>query len=200
MPPPTPSSSATPLLAPPGAGVPWIERLAGRLAAAALPHMWSWESVPDRFEAQSRKLLALLPPANDPRMLQRVLVRRVAGLEDSSRFWSPAMVLEHLVIIHGRMIPLIVSLSHERVPTGQTRTADLKPTGAWTARQALDAYHQSIADFRRAMLHDIGNRNAKARYPHPWFGPLNCRQWLCFAPFHQDIHLRQMRLIAKKLA
>lgn len=187
-------------LDPPGAGVPVHERWVGRLAAAVLPRLWSWESIPDRMDRQGATILGLLPPPDDPRLHQPVLVPRFAGLEDSSRFWSPVMVLEHLALIGRRMIPIIVALSREQVPDQVTRIAELKPRGEQSGAFAIDDFQRMLAEFRQAVLHEVVDRRARARYPHPWFGPLNVRQWLVFAPFHQAIHVRQMRSMAAAIA
>ena len=45
------------------------------------------------------------------RVGRRVLIRRPPGLEDSSRYWSAFMTLEHLRIVHREMVRIIDALA-----------------------------------------------------------------------------------------
>jgi hypothetical protein len=52
-----------------------------------------------------------------------------------------------------------------------------------------------VARFRHRMEEEVGDRDAGARFDHPWFGALAAYQWICFTPFHQTIHIKQVRRI-----
>lgn len=183
-------------LAPPGAGVPWWQRLAGKyLLLPAFCLRLEWDRVPDLLDRQGRRLIALAGDQGDERLTRRVLVPPQIGLEDSSRYYSYAMVLEHLTIIGERIGSIVVELTHDRRPPGTVRTADLKPRGGRSAAQAIEDYGAMLQRFRQRTLAEAGARASRRRFEHPWFGPLSAFQWLCFAPFHQTIHLRQARRI-----
>ena len=189
-----------PKLAPPGAGVPWWQRLAGKYVL--LPGYClrlSWERAPVLLERQGRVLLDLGREHTEAELTRRVLVPPQIGLEDSSRHASYTMVLEHLTIVGGRLTEIVFELTHGRRPSGAVRTADLKPRGDLTPPQAVDAYRAMLASFRQRALEQAGDRASPVRFEHPWFGPLDAYHWLCFAPFHQTIHLVQARRIVARL-
>lgn len=188
-----------PQLQAPGAGVPAWQRLAGKYVL--LP-FWclrcSWERVPDVLEAQASGLLRVASSLSDEQLQRRVLVPPQIGLEDSSRYHSYSMVLEHLTIVGHAVTRIVVDLSCARRPAGVVRTADLKPRGLAPA-VALAGYRNMLAAFRHAALDECEDRRSRTRFEHPWFGPLNAFQWLCFAPFHQVIHVAQARAIRRLL-
>lgn len=55
-----------------------------------------------------------LPPLELLIGKERVLIKRITGIEDSSRFWSVYMVLDHLLIVDRLTIKIMESLSRER--------------------------------------------------------------------------------------
>jgi hypothetical protein len=184
-------------LAPPGAGVPWWQRLAGKYFF--LPYytsMLSWDRARDLLRREGEDLLRLADGRDPEQLVQRVLVPGQIGLEDSSRHWSYAMVLEHLRIIGESSAEIIIHLSHGRQPpVPPVDTADLKPAGEISAGGALAGFHGFLQEFHRSTRDEIGDRRSPARFQHPWFGPLTARQWICFLPFHQRIHIRQAQRI-----
>ena len=54
-----------------------------------------------------------------------------------------------------------------------------------------------LEDFRRRTLDAAGDRRSPLRHLQPWFGPMTALQWICFAPFHQTIHLKQAERILR---
>ena len=192
--------SDPPRLAPPGAGVPLWQRLGGRYLL--LPHFRrriSWDGAPDMLDEQGRSLIEMAAGRSESELTEPVLVPPQIGLEDSSRFFSYAMVLEHLTIIGDAIGRIVVELSHSRTPPGVVRTADLKPRGGRSAADAQGAYRDMIEGFRKRTLTEVGDRNSRLRFPHPWFGSLTAFDWLCFAPFHQTIHIEQATRILRRL-
>jgi hypothetical protein len=139
-------------------------------------------------------LVARLPGEH---MTGRVLVNGVIGIEDSSRRWSPAMVLEHVVIVGDMVTDIVVDLSHGRVPTHHVRIADLKPSGGMPPEQALSGFGAFVKRYETRVKHEVGDRHSEARWKHPWFGELNAKQWHCLSGLHLGIHRRQMAAIVK---
>jgi hypothetical protein len=92
----------------PNAGIPRLERADGwvlvRLAAAC-----PVGSLLSKFERVSGMLVALCPDGEDAGTCW-VRVRRFPGIENSSRDWSGAMVLEHLTIVGRHATALIREL------------------------------------------------------------------------------------------
>src|SRR5437868_5532272 len=105
-----------PVLEKPGAGLPFYERLVIQLYYVGLkyPRM-KWETAVADFEAQTARIVQRLEPLTTEQAATRILVKRIPGIEDSSRFWSPAMVAEHLVIVATGMSQVIILLSQGRI-------------------------------------------------------------------------------------
>jgi len=151
------------------------------------------------MERQADRLFRSAAGLTHAQRVRRVLVRPQIGLEDSSRYHSWAMVVEHLTIIGGALADVVLELTHRRVPGGKVSTAALKPRGGIDAAQAEDGYRRMLQRFRRVILEECDDWRSPTLYPHPWFGPLDARQWVCFAPFHQTIHLKQARRIRRRV-
>ena len=54
-------------------------------------------------------------------------------------------------------------------------------------------------DRHEIVLFDINRYSAKAMFLIDDPGPLTARQWICFLPFHQRIHIQQARRILREL-
>jgi hypothetical protein len=158
----------------------------------------SWERSSRLFEREGRRILALAAPLTDVQRTTKVLVRRPRGVEDSSRFWSVADTAEHLIIVGRSILSHIVALTHGRVPEAAVSIAGFKPTGA-LGHGAVAAFESFIAEYLHAIVHDLGDRRSRLRHPHPWFGPLDARQWHWLAGAHQGLHRRQVQRIVRGL-
>ena len=60
------------------------------------------------------------------------------------------------------------------------------------ARGALDAGHQELLSSVRALTPDA---NVDVTFDHPFFGPLNCREWAVFQRLHEGDHAGQIEQI-----
>jgi hypothetical protein len=77
------------------------------------------------------------------------------------------------------------------------RTADLKPREL-SAHEARQHHAAMLRAFREIALDATADRATSLTFPHPWFGPMSAFRWLCFAPFHQAIHVRQVEAIVAR--
>jgi hypothetical protein len=183
----------------PGAGLPLIEHLFSRYYW--LPKYFrktSWETAHSFFQKQGAKLLRISERVSTALRQQRVLVPRMTGIEDSSRYWSVAMVLEHLMIVGDLMSEIIFELSHGRVPDLNLGIADVKPKGALPGDKALADYEAFLERFRTKVMNETNDRSSKAKLKHPWFGRLTAHEWLCIAALHQRVHRKQAEAILKR--
>jgi hypothetical protein len=189
-----------PQLAPPGAGVSALQRWVGRWVLLPL---WCRRlappEVPGAMRRQAEVLLALGDGLTEQDRVRRVLVPPQIGLEDSSRFHSWAMVLEHLTIVGGELCAVLTELTRGRSPAAEVRVEALKPRGGIGSEQAVRDYRSMLDRFERVVREDCPDWEAPARHVHPWFGPLGPSQWAVFGPFHQAIHVRQARRIRRRL-
>lgn len=187
-----------PFLAPPGAGIPLLQRLALRYLVKPLQlRSMTFDEAERLWLAANKKLTKEL--ADIPRfdLTTRVLVPPQRGLEDSSRFWSVAMTARHLTIVGAGIEQLIVALSEGRTDLPVADTASVKPELERNRPDALDEYLAFSADFHTRVRSAVADRNAPATHDHPWFGALNLRQWYWLMSAHTAIHRRQIREICK---
>jgi len=185
-----------PALDPPGAGLPFFTRLAAQWIL--LPQFYRKHSrvqAHQLFLSLGGKLGDLAGTLTADELATRVLIPPQRGLEDSSRWWSPAMVLEHLMITDELFVASIVSLSRGVVPAAKVGTADVKPAGTRDAAAVPAAFREFLKEADRRLSDRIEPLRTDVRHPHPWFGPLTAHQWLCVAALHHGIHYRQLKAI-----
>ena len=189
-----------PELAPPGAGIPFYDRLLLRFVVGPLvAGRAEWKQCELDFNKVNARILKEVDGLSSAQLSKRILVPPQRGLEDSSRYWSIAMVLEHLTIVNAAITGGIILLSRGSVPPGKVDIAAVKPIGAGEAKSALDDYKKSVEEEFKKFLNLIQNRESKLTYEHPWFGPFNCRQWFWLLATHSAVHLKQIREIKKRL-
>ncbi len=193
-------ANAEPKLAPPGAGVPWPQGLVLKyFIAPFIAGRTDWAVSEKRFVKLTLKILKELGGLNEIEHSTKVLVPPQAGLEDSSRYWSIAMVLEHLVIVGNGISYAISELTSDRLPQGTADTATVKPIGAVSASQSVAEFKKfSQTDFKN-LVSGLKNRNSNLRFRHPWFGMINAKQWFWALAIHHRLHLKQIREIKKRL-
>lgn len=182
-----------PLLAAPGAGLPFPENLIARLLLGIKritgnPAAFTTHFIRER-EAIQRRICDL----TEPTLSQRVLIRRPKGLEDSSRNWSVLMTLDHLRIVHHAFIGVIGTLAQEQVPEGEASTAAVKPDP--TVGMDVIGEYENSCDALLATISTVKNFKTKARFPHPWFGPMDAHGWHALAGGHMRIHRVQIERI-----
>lgn len=189
-----------PQLAAPGAGLPFIESLVVRYYLGPFVGARSdWGQNLNEFVAINDKILRLVDSLPPEKLGQKVLVPKQQGLEDSSRFWSVAMTLEHLVIVGEKMREAIVALSNEIVPQVIADTATVKPVGQMPPAEALEMFRRFVKSLPDDLTKRVKNPNAKARFAHPWFGPMPAKQWQWLLAQHSAIHYKQFKNIVKGL-
>src|SRR5690349_10123961 len=136
-----------PKLAPPGAGLPFFEALIVRLVYPPIFSRSSWDESLQRFDQEGRRILEAVRGQNDEKLARPVLIKRIRGIEDSSRHWSAAMTMEHLMIVGNRMAFVIKALSHGRTLPGKVDTASVKPKGESNAG-IVKAYEHFLDEFK----------------------------------------------------
>jgi hypothetical protein len=182
-----------PQLAPPGAGLPAVELLLGRLIFAFRRWRGSREVFNARFESERRMIAGLIQKCDAESTARRVLIERCRGMEDSSRYWSVWMTLDHLRIVNLQISQIIEALAKGITPVGQASTANVKPNRSVTA-SVVDDY-ETACDKLLKTVDSVDNLRTAARYTHPWFGPLDAFGWHALAGGHMGIHRVQLERI-----
>jgi uncharacterized damage-inducible protein DinB len=189
-----------PKLGKPGAGLPFFEWAYAKYIL--LPRLFkntTKEKALGFFTDEANKIIAIASSLSLEQFSQRRLIPRLPGLEDSSRYRSVAMTLDHLIIVGSGTRQLIVGLSSGKSGFKARGTADVKPNVNVDATTILSAFKEMIEDF----VKEINAVNTEAypdhTHPHPWFGPHNARNWLAFASVHQRLHRQQIEAIIARL-
>ena len=176
-------------LEPPGAGLPPLELAVARWV---LFPFWcastQWEKSHNIFQEETNKILSLCKSLSPAELTKPVLIDRLRGIEDSSRFWSIAMTMEHLCIVNDRIADLIVSLGRGIPPPGVIGTADVKPQGTWSAEESIERFRDSSESLIARANTEVENRDARTTFRHPWFGEMNVRQWNALTSLHQGVN------------
>jgi hypothetical protein len=190
-------SQPQPQLAPPGAGIPRIERFVAN-------RMIRWKAARSNrqksavlFEQQRVAILKLVQGRDESALSQPVLIQRLPGLEDSSRYWSLLMALDHLRIVNRDIAEVIRSLGAGQRPEREASTAAVKPS-PHVSPSVLADFDAGCRDFA-ASVAAVPDLKTSAKFPHPWFGDMDAATWHFMTAFHMQLHFKQMQLIAAGL-
>lgn len=182
-----------PQLAPPGAGLPVPELVASRCLLALMRWTVSRRSFDARFARERERIGRLVRECDAEAGSRRVLIRRIPGLEDSSRSWSVWMTVDHLRIVNEAIASLIGDLVRGLTPAGEASIAAVKPSVA--AGPAVVAAYETSCDALASVVASSPTLNTAVRFPHPWFGPLDAAGWHALAGVHMGIHRAQIERI-----
>lgn len=184
-------------LDPAGAGLPMIELWVSRLGFGLLRLLFNRHKTENWLRRETAKVLATAKRLSADQLQVQMLVPRPAGLEDSSRNWSAAMVLQHLVIVDSGIRELINTLSQKQEFGQEVRIADVKPDPA-AGHEQLGLLEDALQEYIDHVS-TIKNLHTKGRHAHPWFGRLNGHGWNTLAALHTMIHRRQLEVIVDQL-
>ncbi len=181
-------------LAPPGAGLPFAERLFTRwVVGPVFSKYLPLSGARKDYERHTATLISVVSAASLEERLRPVLIPRIVGLEDSSRNWSLQGVLEHLLTVARGIERVMLSLGREIAPPGAADPAKVKPQNF--EHDYLDEFKEFapglLERMDRLVLSGELKLDSDATFLHPWFGNLNARQWYWFLARHQRIHTRQ---------
>jgi uncharacterized damage-inducible protein DinB len=190
-------SSQSPTLAAPGAGLPWPELWIARILFTFSRWSYSREAANQNFLSEQKAIAALIEKCGPTLACRRVLIPRLRGLEDSSRFWSVAMTLDHLRITNTAFADIIRLLAKNVTPPGVASTSAVKPSteAHW---EIVFEYAQSCSQLMAAVAENP-NLNTTLKFAHPWFGAMNGEDWHLLAGVHMSIHRKQIEAILKRL-
>lgn len=182
-------------LDPPGAGLPKNELfIIGKVVMPLMRLRLSREKSLALFEKSGREILTMASPLNLAEITEPVLIDRLPGLEDSSRYWSVEMTMEHIQIVTAAALFIIDKLEKNQQLDLPVRTQDVKPTGGIgmervrSFRDYLEEVPARIAEYEFS---------SPATHLHPWFGALKSKDWLRLIAFHQNLHRKQIARILR---
>ena len=192
-----------PKLQAPGAGLPLVQRIALKLFVGPfISKRVPWEVSRARYEKLTNKILTTAESITDEKRKIKILVDPIVGLEDSSRYWSVDMLLEHLLIVATQMEAMILNLSLGIRMDKKVDIAKVKPTEASSSQSTVDilAQYKAFApDLMKRLDLGMKDRESPLSHYHPWFGQLNARQWYWLFTGHQSVHWNQLKQIKNKV-
>jgi len=179
----------------PGAGLPTYETFFLRyISFPRYVRTMTWHSAAELFHEEGKKINSLVSPLNNEQLLFPVLIERLRGMEDSSRHWSPVMVMEHLIMTGKDFKDAIIHLNEGKVPERNVNIANYKPSPE-IGREVIGRFKGFQEEFITIMSDERYHRSSDMKFRHPWLGPLNSFQWLCLAAGHQYLHRTQIKKI-----
>jgi len=184
----------------PGAGIAWSHQRFNHLVLAPLianRASWAWSR--RRLPRIHQAVRSAVSGLDEARCRQRVLVPRLLGIEDSSRYWSVAMTVRHLHIVSPVMAQVVIRLSRGEAIAERVDFAAVKPEVERNATDAIAAYFEFADGVLDELEAKVIDRDSKTMLPHPWFGPLTARGWYWLLATHTQVHLRQVRAIRRAL-
>lgn len=187
--------TAEPTLSAPGAGLPTPELFVARILFRRTRSKGR-EILDGLFDDEHRQLSNLASACGDLGS-QRVLIPRPRGLEDSSRYWSVWMVLDHLRIVNASVADTIRLLSEGRTPDQPVSTANVKPDPE-VGVDVLDGFEKACEVFR-STVDAVKDLRTETQFAHPWFGLLNAADWHAMGAMHMRLHRKQVEAILKRL-
>ncbi|MEM1424713.1 MAG: hypothetical protein AAGH64_12020 [Planctomycetota bacterium] len=195
--------TAEPRLAPPGAGVPawqrWMMKPVVPLLPVVLPPARAARVARATKDAMVTRVRGMGPDAT-----RRTLIAPMTMLEDSSRYWSGAMVLEHVALVADAGAELVRAMLDDEPAPFEASTSEVKPAGGMTVDESVafleeaDRRWSGIASRVARLTRDERARAGGA--PHPWFGVLDASRWIAFEALHRRVHAEQLARVARARA
>lgn len=189
------SEITDPQLDSPGAGLPAPELFIARRLFAWKRRFGSREGFTRQYAATRIAICDLVASIPEADRGRQVLIPRLRGLEDSSRYWSVWMTLDHLRITNEAFAGVIAMLSAGQLPPGKADTATVKPSPAAGAES--EAAFETSCEKLVSVVDGIADLKTALRFPHPWFGPLDAADWHALSATHLGIHRAQIAEIAR---
>ena len=182
-----------PKLAAPGAGLPFIELLIARLIFHSGRRRATRGSSTENFLREKTAVLEIVRRCDEKQGAEQVLIKRLPGLEDSSRYWSVFMTLDHLRIVNDAVAGVIDALCSGEIPARAASTAEVKP-GVVVDRSIIADFETSCRRLEETVAETI-TFPSTPRFAHPWFGPMDAAAWHFLSGFHLRLHRKQIEAI-----
>jgi hypothetical protein len=167
-----------------------------------------YQRIREYLITQSAKLT--IPELVD-KLRQDVLpLRDVAASVPAERFlerpaegeWSAAEVFTHVLEMteHGDAAINAIIAGRPQPATVRDAVSGIARSGLRTAEDYWRTFEELRGPFYERVLGARGDEHLDVTIEHPWFGPLNWRQWLLFMRVHDLAHIGQIREIAERFA
>ena len=183
-----------------GAGISTSKRLlAKHLMFPLLNKTISWQKAWDIYDKEGEKILTLASSLEQEQLFKRILVPKLFGLEDNSRYYSVAMVLTHLLSVGNALQIRIPVLSTGEKLDGHVAIEDVKPY-MQRDEEIVAHFQDFMGSYREKLEEGIEDIHIDNTSEHPWFGAFNPKEWSILGMVHHIVHRRQIEAIIKALS
>lgn len=180
-----------------GHGLPKIDAIfLKHIGFPILKTFISWDNAMKFFEYEGKEILNLVKDLPKDKLFKKVLIPKIFGIEDNSRYYSPAMVLWHLLYVGETLQEGIVSLSKNEKIDFTVKIENFKPF-VQIDEDIVEKYEKFLNNYKKFIERNIENKYINNCLSHPWFGCLNPHQWLVMSAIHQMVHKKQIKKILK---
>ena len=178
-----------------GHGLPKIDAIFLRyIGFPLLKSFISWDNAMKFFEYEGKEVLTLVKDLPKDKLFKKVLIPKIFGIEDNSRYYSPAMVLWHLIYVGECLQEGIVNLSKNEKINFTVKIENFKPF-VEIDEDIVERYKNFLNNYRKFIETNVENKYINNCHSHPWFGYLNPKEWLVMSAIHQMVHQRQIKKI-----
>ena len=182
-----------------GRGISETKRLlAKHLMFPLLNRFVSWDKAWDRYDKEGEKIVMLASGLDREQLFERVLVPKLFGLEDNSRYYSVAMVIKHLLIVGNALQNRIPVLSRGEKLDGNVKIEDVKPYTE-IEDDIVEQFGAFLSSYREILDRNVEDIYIDNTSAHPWFGEFNPKEWSILGMVHQTVHRRQIEAIIELL-
>lgn len=182
-----------------GHGLPKIDAIfLKHIGFPILKTFISWDNAMKFFEYEGKEILNLVKDLPKDKLFKKVLIPKIFGIEDNSRYYSPAMVLWHLLYVGETLQEGIVSLSKNEKIDFTVKIENFKPF-VEINEDIVEKYENFFNNYKKFIETKVENKYINNCLSHPWFGCLNPHQWLVMSAIHQMVHKKQIKKILKEM-
>jgi len=180
-----------------GNGLPGIDAFFLKyIGFPILKTIMSWDRGMQLFEKEGRKILKSVKKLDYETLFKKRLISKTFGIEDNSRYYSPAMVLWHLIYVGETIQEGIISLSKNEPVDFVVKIENFKPF-IEISDTIVEDFEIFLDNYKTYTEANTKSKNIKNYHVHPWFGSLNPHQWVIMSALHQLVHGRQLQKIIK---
>lgn len=148
------------------------------------------EAIIELVKTSQQRFLDVITPVTDD-----VATRKPADDE-----WCIRELVRHVLDAEESVTMLIHNLSRgEGPPTGRGAGRMVEDDG-----QPLADYVANVREHNARLIEEINampaEPNLERKSPHPFFGPLNCKEWAAFQRVHDEDHVQHAQKILADVA
>ncbi|MBH0203434.1 MAG: hypothetical protein HP496_14335 [Nitrospira sp.] len=158
-------TTVPPQLEAPGAGLPAFELAWLRILFRFACRVMSLHAGLRWFKFEARRIVALAGRAAAAQCTVPVLIDRVVGIEDSSRYWSVFMVLDHLRIVDEGITQILEALTDNRLFGQEVRIQDVKPNPR-SGPDTINRFLKAVGGYESTVTR-LGRLGHHVRHPYP---------------------------------